>query len=198
MADEIVSIFTEVPEGVLIDATFGLGGHTLRIIEEIPRKFKVVGFDRDSEMLDLAKSKVGSDFRLLTMSYTRIPSFIKEEDFGPVTAVLFDTGLNSAQLDEPERGFSYRMNSNLDLRFDRSSGRPFYDMIDDLDLKELTGILKEYGQERNSRAIARKIIDKRPRTTDELAEIIRGVVGPRRFVKAASRVFQSLRIFVNN
>jgi 16S rRNA (cytosine1402-N4)-methyltransferase len=198
MADEIVSIFADVPEGVFIDATIGLGGHTLAVEEKMPGKFDFCGFDRDGEMLALAKERLPAGFKLTKMSYSEIPSLIRDENIEPVTAVLFDPGLNSVQLDESDRGFSYRANAPLDLRFDRESGKPFYSTVGDTSLPELIKVLKEYGQEKNSRAIARAILEKRPKTTDELSEIVRKVVGPRRFIKAASRVFQAIRIFVND
>lgn len=197
MVEEIVSIFADVPEGVFIDATIGLGGHSLAIQKEFSGKFDLIGFDRDGEMLKQAESFLPEGFRLVNMTYSNIPSFLAEEKTGPVTGILFDLGLNSMQL-EGGRGFSYSEPSPLDFRFDRSSGRPFHQMVSRFGFSELTEILKKYGQEKNSRAIARAIVENRPKTTDALADIIRKIVGPRRFTKAASRVFQALRIYVNN
>jgi 16S rRNA (cytosine1402-N4)-methyltransferase len=163
MVEEIVSIFADVPEGVFIDATIGLGGHSLAIQKEFSGKFILIGFDRDGEMLKQAESFLPEGFRLVNMTYSNIPSFLAEEKMGPVTGVLlmgpvtgvlFDLGLNSMQL-EGGRGFSYSEPSLLDFRFDRSSGRPFHQMVSRFGLSELTGILKKYGQEKNSRAIAR-------------------------------------------
>lgn len=197
MVEEIVSIFAGVPEGVFIDATIGLGGHSLAIEKKYPGKFAFFGFDRDGEMLELARRILPGAFRLVNMTYSSIPSFLSKEKIAPVTGVLFDLGLNSMQL-EGERGFSYAKSSPLDLRFDRSAGRPFHQIIKRFNSRQLTDILKKYGQEKNSRAIAGAIVENQPRTTGELADIIRKIVGPGRFVKAASRVFQALRIYIND
>jgi 16S rRNA (cytosine1402-N4)-methyltransferase len=197
MVEEIISIFGDVPEGVFIDATIGLGGHALAVEKKFPGKFLFIGFDRDGEMLELAGSALPEGFRLINMTYSSIPSFLTAENIGPVTGILFDLGLNSMQL-EGKRGFSYSEPAPLDFRFDRNSGSPFHQMVGKFGLSELTDILKKYGQEKNSRAVARAIIENRPKTTDELANLIRKIVGPRRFVKAASRIFQALRIYVNN
>jgi len=198
MVKEIVSIFADVPEGVFIDATVGLGGHALAVERNLPGKFVFFGFDRDGEMIELAKENLPESFRLFKMTYSKIPSLLEGEKIGSVVAVLFDLGLNSMQLEGSGRGFSYHEKLPLDFRFDRSSGQPLHRIIDKFSLSELVNILKTYGQEKKSRAIARAIIDKRPKTTDELAEIIRKIVGPRSYIKAASRVFQAFRIYVNN
>jgi 16S rRNA (cytosine1402-N4)-methyltransferase len=198
MVKEIVSVFADVPEGVFIDATIGLGGHTLAVERNLPGKFFFFGFDRDGEMIGLAREKLPESFRLFKMTYSTIPSMLEAEKVDPVTGVLFDLGLNSVQLEKGERGFSYQEKSLLDFRFDRSSGQPFHRMVDKFNLPELINILKTYGQEKHSRAIARAIIDKRPKTTEELAEIVRKIVGSRNYAKAASRVFQAFRIYVNN
>lgn len=198
MASEIVSIFAKVPEGYFVDATFGLGGHTLAIEESLPGKFRFLGFDRDGEMLSLAKGAIPEGIQTFKMSFSKIPSLLEDNNLAPVTGALFDLGLNSMQIDDSERGFSYREDSPLDLRYDRESGVPLYKIVGRLRSPELIDILKNYGQEKNSRAIAKAIIEKGPATTGELTDIIRRIVGPRRFVKAASRVFQALRIFVND
>ncbi|UCC80331.1 MAG: 16S rRNA (cytosine(1402)-N(4))-methyltransferase RsmH [Candidatus Zixiibacteriota bacterium] len=198
MVKEIVSVFTDVPEGIFIDATIGLGGHALAVNRNLPGKFSFFGFDRDGEMIELARENLPRDFRLRKMTYSKIPSALESESIGPVTGALFDLGLNSLQLENGGRGFSYRERSLLDLRFDRTSGKPLHKMVDKFNLSELVDILKTYGQEKNSRAIARAIIDKRPKTTDELAEIVRKIAGSRNFNKSASRVFQALRIYLND
>ncbi|UCE65011.1 MAG: 16S rRNA (cytosine(1402)-N(4))-methyltransferase RsmH [Candidatus Zixiibacteriota bacterium] len=198
MVKEVVSVFADVPEGVFIDATIGLGGHALAVERDLPGKFIFFGFDRDGEMIELAKDNLPESYRLFKMTYSQIPLMLEGENTGPVTGVLFDLGLNSMQLERGERGFSYHEKSFLDFRFDRSSGQPFHRMVDKFSLLELVNILKTYGQEKNARAISRAIIDQRPKTTDGLAAIIRKIVGPRNYNKAASRVFQAFRIYVNN
>ena len=154
MVKEVVSVFADVPEGVFIDATIGLGGHALAVERNLPGKFIFIGFDRDGEMIELAKENLPESFRLLKMTYSQIPSILEGENTGPVTGVLFDLGLNSMQLERGERGFSYQEKSLLDFRFDRNSGQAFHRMVDKFRLSELVNILKTYGQDKNSRAIA--------------------------------------------
>ncbi len=198
MAEEIVSIFSDVPEGVFIDATVGLGGHLRAIKKRFPKKFDFVGIDRDGEMLEMASKGLPKDVRLFKMSFSEIPELLKREKFRPLTGILFDLGLNSMHLDNGSRGFSYKEAAPLDFRFDQESGKPLYEIIRNIKLPDLIKILKEYGQEKKSRAIAKAIIEKQPRTTDALASIVKIIVGPGRYIKAVSRIFQALRIFVNN
>ncbi len=198
MAAEVVSIFAESPGGIFLDATFGSGGHTREIERSYPGKFRFMGIDRDSEILSRAGGDLPSNIELLNMSFAEIPSMLEERNPGPVTGALFDLGLNSEQIDEMSRGFSFRGSASLDMRFDRKSGSPLWAEIRKLDSDRLVWILKEYGQERNARSIARKIISAPPSTTDELAEIVKSAVGPGRFAKSAARVFQAFRIYINS
>jgi 16S rRNA (cytosine1402-N4)-methyltransferase len=196
MASEIVEIFTEAPEGILIDATFGLGGHSAVIKKSLGSKFRIIGVDRDPEMLTMTSGPL-EGVSIRKMRFSEIPEMIESEGTGPVAGVLFDLGLNSAQLDDPSRGFSFTRSGPLDLRLDRSSGQTASEMLANIDEAELVRILKTYGQERNSRAITRAIVKNKPTSTAELAAIIKGKVGPQRFIKSAARVFQALRIHLN-
>ena len=198
MAGEVVSIFADAPDGVFIDATFGLGGHTRAMLEKLSEKFSFVGIDRDGEMLERAAAIRPDKVSLHKMNFTEIPELILGERLAPVTGILFDLGINSAQLDDPSRGFSFAHPATLDMRYDRRVGQSVADLLSNLDRSELTRILKEYGQERKAGAIARAIASEKPSTTDSLAAIVRRIVGSRGFIKSAARVFQALRIYVNN
>jgi len=198
MLDEIVSIFAEVPGGVIIDATFGFGGHTKALAERAGGKFKYMGFDRDGEILNRFDRSQIEGITLHNLNYSEIPSLLIAEKITPVNGVLFDLGLNSAHLDDPSRGFSFQSDAPLDMRFDRSSGISASAAIGDLSESEMIDILRNYGQERKARAIARRIIARRPATTGELADIVREVSGGRDFNKSAARVFQAFRIYVND
>lgn len=198
MAGEVVSIFADVPDGVFIDATFGLGGHTRAMLERLSEKFSFVGIDRDGEMLERAGTIRPDKVSLHRMNFTGIPELILRERLAPVTGILFDLGINSAQLDDSSRGFSFAHPAALDMRYDRSVGRPAAELLTEIDRDDLVGILKNYGQEKKSAAIARAIASEKPSTTDSLAAIVRRIVGSRRFIKSAARVFQALRIHLNN
>jgi 16S rRNA (cytosine1402-N4)-methyltransferase len=196
MAKEIVDIFTAVPDGIFIDATFGLGGHS-RAVKKI-RKFRIIGIDRDAEMLSQAASDLPEGISVRNMRFSHLPEIIQKEGIGPISGILFDLGLNSAQLDDQTRGLSFMKPGPLDMRLDRGSGLPVSDIISRMSEDELIGVLRDYGQERNARAIARAINREKPTTTEALASLIKRVVGPQRFIKAAARIFQALRIYVNH
>ena len=198
MTGEIVSIFADAPDGVFIDATYGLGGHTKALLSSFRKKFEFIGIDRDGEILEKAEPDRPAGVILHKMRFSGIPEMLRRKRIGPLTGILFDLGLNSAQLDDPLRGFSFQKPASLDLRFDRESGRPAAELLRNIDEGELIRILKEYGQQKKARAIARAIIAERPTTTESLASLIRSVVGPRWFIKSAARVFQALRIFIND
>ena len=198
MTGEIVSIFADVPDGVFIDATYGLGGHTRALLSGFRRKFEFIGIDRDGEILKKAEGDRPSGVRLRKMRFSEIPEMLRREKIEPLTGILFDLGLNSAQLDDPSRGFSFSKPASLDMRFDRESGRSAAELLQTIEEDRLIRILKEYGQQKNARAIAKAIIAERPATTGSLASLTRNVVGSQRFIKSAARVFQALRIFIND
>jgi len=198
MVDEIVSIFADIPDGLFIDATFGFGGHTKAIKEKSRGRLRFLGIDRDGEILGAAGREGPESVTLKRMNFAELPSYLENEIDIPVSGILFDLGLNSAHIDDPSRGFSYQASSPLDLRFDRSTGLTAAQMLGDISESELISILKNYGQERNARSIARDIIDSPPSTTGELADIIKRRAGARRFNESAARVFQALRIAVND
>jgi 16S rRNA (cytosine1402-N4)-methyltransferase len=196
MAKEIVEIFTPVPDGIFIDATFGLGGHSKAVKKS--RKFRIIGIDRDAEMLSRAASDLPEGISVRNMHFSDLPEMIQKEGITPVSGILFDLGLNSAQLDDSTRGFSFMNPGPLDMRMDRQSGLTAAEAISRMSEDEMIKVLKEFGQEKNARAIARTINRENPTTTEALASIIMRVVGPQRFIKAAARIFQALRIFVNH
>ncbi|HBC46608.1 MAG TPA: 16S rRNA (cytosine(1402)-N(4))-methyltransferase [candidate division Zixibacteria bacterium] len=196
MAREILEIFGPVPDGIFIDATFGLGGHSIAVKKAI-NKFKIIGVDQDAEMLAKALPDLPEGISVRNMRFSDLPKLIQNEKLAPVTGVLFDLGLNSAQLDDQSRGFSFMKSGPIDMRFDRNSGLPGWEVISRMNEAELISVLKEFSQEKNARAIARSIVRENPTTTDSLAQIIQRIVGPRRFIKSAARIFQALRIYVN-
>ena len=197
MTSEVIEIFAGAPDGILVDATFGLGGHSVAINRSLGSKFKIIGIDADSEVLARVVGKLPKEISVRNMRFSNIPQMLQAETIGPLSGILFDLGLNSAQLDDPSRGFSFTQSGPIDMRFDRTSGIPAADVLRKISAPELATILKEFGEERHSRAIARAIIEKRPSTTDELADIVRRVTGPNWFVKSAARVFQAMRIYIN-
>jgi len=197
MAAEIVELFRSAPDGYLIDATFGLGGHAAVIKRALGSKFEIIGIDRDPEILARAMKNIPEGIKIHQLRFSQLPAFIENNRIFPVSGVLFDLGLNSAQLDDDSRGFSFTHSGPIDLRFDRSRGESAAELISHIGESELSDILIKYGQEKKARAIARAIVRERPSETQSLASIIKRIAGPQRFVKSAARVFQALRIYLN-
>jgi 16S rRNA (cytosine1402-N4)-methyltransferase len=196
MAEEVVEIFAAVPDGIFVDATFGLGGHS-KVVKKT-RNFRIIGIDRDAEMLKRAASGLPEGISVRNMHFADLPETIQKEGIGPISGILFDLGLNSAQLDDPSRGFAFMKPGPLDMRIDRNTGLTAGEVITHMSENGLIRVFKELGQEKNSRAIARAINREKPTTTEALASIIKRIVGPQRFIKSAARIFQALRIYVNH
>ena len=201
MVGEIVGLFSEVPSGLIVDATLGGGGHSEALLESRP-DITVLGLDRDPAALAAAGSRLarfGGRFRALHLRFDRL-----EEALEGVRAsgVLFDLGVSSHQLDRPERGFSYRAGGPLDMRMDPSSSLTAADVVNTYPEAELVRVLREYADERFAVRIARAIVGARPLVdTAELAETIVAAIpaaARRTGPHPATRSFQAIRIEVNS
>jgi 16S rRNA (cytosine1402-N4)-methyltransferase len=186
-----------------VDGTVGLGGHAAAVLRATAPDGRLRGFDRDGETLTRARERLapfGDRAVLEQADFREIPERLGEER---ADGVLLDLGLSSAQLADPERGFSFQADGPLDMRMDRGRGESAADLVNELPEKELADLIYAYGEERASRPIARAIVrvrEKAPiRTTAELAEIVRRAAprGRRRGFHPATRTFQALRIRVN-
>jgi len=203
MVDEIVAAFAPVPAGVVVDATVGGGGHAAALLAAHPH-LRLVGLDRDDAALAAAAGTLVPFGDRVTLRRARFDELITTmEDLGHdhAAAVLFDLGVSSPQLDEPERGFSYRHEGPLDMRMDRRQPRTAADVVNGYDERDLAWVLRTYGDERFATRIARAIVAARPlATTGELAEIVRDAIpapARRRGGHPATRTFQAIRIEVN-
>ncbi|MEN8208880.1 MAG: 16S rRNA (cytosine(1402)-N(4))-methyltransferase RsmH [Candidatus Fermentibacteria bacterium] len=199
MADEMVEFISGgMVDGLIADGTAGAGGHLELLSRALPG-MRFLAVDRDPAAVAILRSRFAGnpDVTVRQGSYTEIPDIIDELDMGKATAALFDLGLSSIQLDDRMRGFSYRFEGPLDMRFDDSAGETAAELLNRLSEKEIADIIYNYGEEGRSRRIAKAIAENRPvRTTLELAEIISGSIRKCSF-KVLSRVFQALRIAVN-
>jgi 16S rRNA (cytosine1402-N4)-methyltransferase len=201
---EVVELLAPAAPGLVVDATVGLGGHAEALLRAAPG-FRLLGIDRDPEALARAEDRLrGFDgrFQLVRASFDELPAILDRQDADPPAAILADLGCSSLQLDTPERGFSFQTEGPLDMRMG-SSGRTAADILADSEQEELVRILRDYGEERRARAIARAIVDRRGsaplRTTGELSRLVRRVVGHRAGrIDPATRTFQALRIAVND
>lgn len=188
--------------GRYVDATLGAGGHALGILQLSSPDGQVLGLDVDPQALRLAEEKLagyGDRAVIVQASYLEMKNRITDLGWEAVDGVVFDLGVSSMQLDTPERGFSFLSEGLLDMRFDPRLETTAADLVNDLSEEELARILWIYGEENQSRRIARAIIQARPlRTTTELAEtILQAWGGKRGRIHPATRTFQALRITVN-
>ncbi len=194
MADKVVDYLIWNEKGVYVDATLGCGGHSLAILENSDAF--VIGFDLDGKQIEIAGERLyefGERSVLIRSNYRDMGKFFD----GEVDGVLFDFGLSSYQLDDSKRGFSYRKSGPLDMRFG-NEGLTASDIIEGWDEQKIADILYYYGGERASRRIAKKIKSEKPKTTGELALLVRKTVPRSKAHKHLGRVFQALRIAVND
>ena len=197
----------DVDRTVLVDATLGLGGHTEAVLERFPR-VRVIGIDRDPHAHELAGArlqKYGERFHGVHAVYDELLDVIADLGLPHVDAVLFDLGVSSMQLDVRERGFAYASDAPLDMRMNDAAGITAADVLNTYDARDLARILRDYGEERFARPIARAIVAARetePFTTSgRLVELLYDVIpAPARRTGGhpAKRTFQALRIEVND
>ena len=193
MADEVVEYLVREKNGVYVDATLGCGGHSLAILQNSDAS--VIGFDLDKEQIEIASERLrefSERVLFVNANYKEMDKILDKK----VDGVLFDFGFSSCQLDNPKRGFSYRNDGPLDMRFG-GSGTTAGDIIENSSEEEIADILYFYGGERASRRIAKKIKAENPRTTGELSLLVRKSVSRAKAHKHLGRVFQAFRIAVN-
>ena len=202
MVGEVLEGLAVTADGCYIDCTLGLGGHAEAILEAGSPSARVLGLDLDPAALDLAQERLdryGDRALLVEGNFRMVAEVARQHEFVPADGVLFDLGVSSLQLDEAERGFSFRQEAPLDMRMSPSQGLTAADMVNTFGRDELADLIWRYGEERHSRRIARLIVENRPlRTTTQLAQIVeRAVGGAREKIHPATRTFQALRIAVN-
>lgn len=204
MVNEVLFYLIGNDPGVYVDATVGLGGHTKEILRSLTSESRVLGIDLDRAALEAAKHNLreyGERVTLVEGNFVDTPKILSRFGIARVDGVLLDLGLSSFQL-ASDRGFSYRSSSRLDMRFGKGARYSAYDVVNRFGEKMLSDIFYRFGEERFSRQIAKKIVARRKRssieTSDELAKIVTSSIPGRGAVKSLSRVFQALRIFVND
>ena len=209
MVDEVTRIFESVPPGVVIDATLGGGGHARALLTAQPH-LRLLGVDQDDAALAASASLTDEFPGRVTLVRARFDRLAEvaaahlDEIEGDVviTGVLFDLGVSSPQLDQADRGFSYRHDAPLDMRMDRSASLSAADVVNTYDVADLAAVLRDFGDERFATRIARAIVAARPvTTTGELAELVRDAIpapARRRGGHPAKRTFQAVRIEVNH
>ncbi|HSJ27049.1 MAG TPA: 16S rRNA (cytosine(1402)-N(4))-methyltransferase RsmH [Acidimicrobiia bacterium] len=195
LTEAVVELFLPVPDGIVVDATFGGGGHTRALSERLGERVTMIGVDRDPD----ARANAG-DITVLAGSFGDLDRLLDEAGIDTISGALFDLGISSHQVDDPRRGFSYREDGPLDMRMDPTQGRTAADLVNTASEADLVRILRTYGEERFASSIARAIVRHRPFTrTLELSEVIAGAVpaAVRRAGHPARQAFQAFRIEVN-
>ena len=203
---EIVEFFASQSTGVIVDATLGGGGHAASLLAaSTPRR--LLGIDRDPAARTAATQRLAayaSRVRIVAATFATMADVVAEQadflDGEPITGVLMDLGVSSHQLDESSRGFSFRADAPLDMRMDPTQGATAAQFLANADLHEFVRLLRANGEDRYAGAIARSILARQPQTTGELTEAVERAVpmAARRRGHVATRVFQALRIAVND
>ena len=208
MVREVTDLLQPKRGGVFVDGTLGGGGHSEAILRLLPETGRLIGIDRDETALRAASERLspfGDRFTAIHGNFFHMQSLLLQRGVTKVDGILLDLGVSSYQLDEPSRGFSYKAEAPLDMRMDQSASLTAADVVNGYPEKELTRIFRDYGEERFSPLIARRIVEKRVlkpiETTTELADLIAGAIPSKfRFKEQqhpARRCFQAIRIEVN-
>jgi 16S rRNA (cytosine1402-N4)-methyltransferase len=204
---EVLDALAIAPGQTVVDATAGAGGHARLLAERVGPTGRLIGLDQDAAMLELAGPRLqGLPVTLVHANFDRLREVLSELGVDKVDAALADLGFCSDQMDDPERGLSFNQPGPLDMRLDTTQGEPASALLKRLSERDLADLIYQYGEERFSRRIARKIVEVCKRTplqtTQDLADLVRGCVprprGQRHPLDPATRTFQALRIAVND
>lgn len=205
LLEEAVSSLSVRGEGLYLDATFGRGGHSRAILAELTEQGRLFTLDKDPQAISAGMEKWSEDprFSIVQGSFAEMDRMVQEWGIERnLDGILLDLGVSSPQLDDPERGFSFRKDGPLDMRMDPTKGVSAAEWIAETPEREMTRVFWEFGEERHARRIARSIVKVRQQqcleTTTQLAGLIESTIGKREKKHPATRCFQAIRIFVNN
>jgi 16S rRNA (cytosine1402-N4)-methyltransferase len=205
LVEAVIDALCTDPKGHYVDATFGRGGHARALLRRLAPEGRILAIDRDPSAIAVARALANEDARVLVRHgrMSDMERFVKEVELNDVVGVLMDLGVSSPQLDDPERGMSFRGDGPLDMRMDPTSGAPAALWINNASEDELATVFREFGEERHARRIARAIVERRAESpverTSELAALVaRAQPKPDPHKHAATRVFQAIRIHIND
>lgn len=196
------------PDGIYIDGTFGRGGHSRQILSKLGTEGRLFSIDRDPQAIAEAKTIGDARFNIIHGPFSGMAEYAKQRDLvGKIDGVLLDLGVSSPQLDDAERGFSFMKDGPLDMRMDPTSGIPVSQWLVEADLDDITWVIREFGEDKHARRIAKAIVayreneDNEPLTrTSQLAKLISDAA-PKSFKEKkhpATRTFQAFRIYINS
>lgn len=208
LLEEAVAALAVKPSGTYVDCTFGRGGHSRLILQQLAGGGRLIAFDKDAEAIAAAQALAATDARLDVVhgGFAELAAVLDAKDVAAVDGVLMDLGVSSPQIDDPARGFSFRRDGPLDMRMDATKGMTAAEFLGTATAGQITEVIKNYGEERFAFQIAQAIVARRAdgplRTTAELASLVADVIRQRRAKPEpgqdpATRTFQALRIHVN-
>ncbi|WP_137166131.1 16S rRNA (cytosine(1402)-N(4))-methyltransferase RsmH [Salinimonas lutimaris] len=192
------------PDGIYVDATFGRGGHSAKILENLSAQGRLIAFDRDPQAIEAAKRFAGDDrFTIIHEPFGQLADELASRGLsGKINGVLMDLGVSSPQLDDASRGFSFLRDGPLDMRMDTSRGVSAADWLNSAEEQDIAQVIKEFGEEKFGKRIAHAIVNRRAEQplsrTLELAELIDEAVPVKdKYKHPATRAFQGIRIYIN-
>lgn len=206
LLDEVLAALNIRPDGVYVDGTFGRGGHAGAVLARLNEQGRLLAFDKDPAAVAAARERFAGDARFAIEhgAFTMLETVAQREGLtGRINGVLLDLGVSSPQLEDPARGFSFQSDGPLDMRMNTQAGESAADWLARADEREISAVIRDYGEERFHRRIARAILTARAaaplRTTVQLAELVARAVPTRERGKhPATRTFQAIRIFINS
>ena len=192
------------PDGVYVDGTLGGGGHSEGIVKRLSDKGLLIAIDQDQNAIDFASKrleKYGNKVKIFKSNFQEMDTVVYMAGFDKVDGIMMDIGVSSKQLDDPERGFSYKYNTRLDMRMDKSMPISAYEVVNEYEEEEISRVIYEYGEERYARKIARYIVANREEkpieTTGDLVAVIKKAIKGHPKKHPAKKTFQAIRIEVN-
>jgi 16S rRNA (cytosine1402-N4)-methyltransferase len=202
LLEEAVAALNLRDGGVYLDATFGRGGHSRAILAKLGPAGRLIALDCDPAAVAAGNALNDARFRMVHAPFSDLAAAIRAADVTELDGVLFDLGVSSPQLDEAERGFSFRFDAPLDMRMDTSRGMTAAEWLNQAPVEEIAQVVRDYGEERFARQVARAIAQARAvaplASTRQLAQVVAGAVRTReRGQDPATRTFQAVRIFIN-
>lgn len=207
MYREVLNFLDPGKRRIVVDCTAGIGSHSYKLLESMPKDGFLIGIDRDQDSLEVARSRLEEfpgRFSLVKDNFANLDQILNNLGIEEVDAFLFDLGISTYQLNNPDRGFSFLKEGPLDMRMDRDSFLSAYDLVNNLSEVELGNIFRKFGEERHSRRIAHLLVRERKNepisTTNKLRDlIVQAIPGRSRRgrIHPATRIFQALRVAVN-
>jgi len=206
LAEQAVAYLITDPQGIYVDATFGRGGHSRRILQRLAPQARLIALDRDPQAREAARTCSDPRFEFVQSEFSRLATILAQRSILQINGVLLDLGVSSPQIDDAQRGFSFRTDGPLDMRMNPSQGPTAAQWLSQVRVEELKKVLRDYGDERFAAPIAKAIVARRENgqpigRTAELAAVVASAIPVRSrkdpLQHPATRTFQAIRIFIN-